>query len=65
MSNMPIEPSNKITIVELILNYQSLINFAFAYESKGFLVPDPLYLSWQYILEIVTGQKKLIKLEQL
>lgn len=50
----------KISVGELISKYRTKAHFTEAYESKGKVIPDGIHLGWNYIKQIISGEKLLL-----
>lgn len=54
-----------MTISEIISKFKSKEHFRVAYEKEGKLLPEDTFLGWNYIKQILSGEKLLIDLSQL
>ena len=57
---MHVENSGK-SYGEIVAVFKSLQSFKHMLEKDGYVLPDLIDLSWEYVMSIAGGQKKLLK----
>lgn len=53
-----------MTLAELINKFKTKQHFVEACRQNGKLAPSDLHFSWDYVRQIMSGQKKLIDLQE-
>ncbi len=54
-----------VTIGEVISKFKTKHHFVTAYEKKGKILPTSIDFGWNYIKQVLTGEKLLININQL
>lgn len=54
-----------IPLTQMVARFGNLENWKEAFESRGYLVIDLPYVTWYYVAQVLSGQKQLIRQEQL
>lgn len=52
--------SDKVTLSQIIGKYRTKEHFIQAYERKGKLIPKKMVFGWNYIKQILSGEKALL-----
>ena len=64
--DQPKSALNKYRTRDIVKKIKSLQHFVYLYTEKGkFYLPPINYLTWEYVGEILSGQKKLLKAYQI
>lgn len=50
----------ELSVAQIMAKFCTVDHFRQAYEAKGKVLPDNIYLGWNYIKQILTGEKLLI-----
>jgi hypothetical protein len=62
---MNVEHTRELTVGELTSKYKTIAHFVDAYRQYGKVLPEDLYIGWNYVRQLVTGEKLLVEQKQL
>ena len=54
-----------VSLGDLLLKYKTVRHFCEAYRTSGKVLIEDQYVSWYYIRQIVTGEKKLLNFKDI
>jgi hypothetical protein len=61
----PANDANSVQLTQMISKFGNIENWKEVMESNGFVIIDCQFLTWYYVAQVMSGQKSLIKQNQL